>query len=223
MPWTFELRAPNSITVASRTTRGTTACGAPRGNALGMGICLAPSGYENEMKAFTSVSPAFQWFPFTLVSSGSQNNYLMRWKPFTSAVQEMKTRRVNARRAEKENVNQGVHQGNQTPQANQAPVDPPAMMDVEIRLALLILTQAMTVQAQVVTTQAQAMTAQANRATGPHVNTVDSRLRDFTRMNPPVFLGSKVGEDPQEFMEEVYKIIDAMGVTSVEKAELAAY
>ncbi|KAK4709703.1 hypothetical protein R3W88_004216 [Solanum pinnatisectum] len=47
-----------------------------------------------------------------------------------------------------------------------------------------------------------------------------ARLRDFTRMNPPMFFGSKVNEDPQEFVEEVYKIVDAMGVTSIEKAEL---
>ncbi|WMV24626.1 hypothetical protein MTR67_018011 [Solanum verrucosum] len=57
----------------------------------------------------------------------------------------------------------------------------------------------------------------------PCGSTVASRLRDFTRMNPPMFLGSKVGEDPQEFVEEVYKIVDAMRVTSVEKAELATY
>ncbi|XP_049405168.1 uncharacterized protein LOC125868581 [Solanum stenotomum] len=42
-------------------------------------------------------------------------------------------------------------------------------------------------------------------------------------MNPPMFFGSKKGEDPQEFVEEVYKIIDSMGVNSIEKAELAAY
>ncbi|XP_049368652.1 uncharacterized protein LOC125833534 [Solanum verrucosum] len=30
-------------------------------------------------------------------------------------------------------------------------------------------------------------------------------------------------EDPQEFIDEVYKVLDIMGVTSVEKAELAAY
>ncbi|WMV54708.1 hypothetical protein MTR67_048093 [Solanum verrucosum] len=50
-----------------------------------------------------------------------------------------------------------------------------------------------------------------------------SRVTDFTRMNPPEFYGSKVEEDPQEFIDEVYKIMIIMGVTQVEKAELAAY
>ena len=50
-----------------------------------------------------------------------------------------------------------------------------------------------------------------------------SRLRDFVRMNPPNFLVSKVGEDPQEFIDEVYKIVHAMGVTSWEKAEFVTY
>ena len=40
-----------------------------------------------------------------------------------------------------------------------------------------------------------------------------SRLSDFVRMNPPIFLGSKVGEDPQEFLDVVYKVFSAMGVT----------
>ena len=38
-----------------------------------------------------------------------------------------------------------------------------------------------------------------------------------------VFFGSKLKEDPQYFLDEVYKILYAMGVTSIEKAELAAY
>ena len=50
-----------------------------------------------------------------------------------------------------------------------------------------------------------------------------SWLRDFTRMNPSIFLGSKVNEDPQEFLEEVYKNVEAMGVSSSERAELAGY
>ena len=41
----------------------------------------------------------------------------------------------------------------------------------------------------------------------PRVNlvesTMNSRLRDFVRMIPPNFHGSKVGEDPQEFLDGV--------------------
>ena len=50
-----------------------------------------------------------------------------------------------------------------------------------------------------------------------------SHLSDFTRMNPPKFFESKFGEEPQEFLDEVYKILFAIGVTLSEKAELAAY
>ncbi|WMV08734.1 hypothetical protein MTR67_002119 [Solanum verrucosum] len=50
-----------------------------------------------------------------------------------------------------------------------------------------------------------------------------SRVRDFTWMNPPVFYGYKVEEHPHEFIYEIYKVLDIMGVTLVEKAKLAAY
>ena len=126
--------------------------------------------------------------------------------------------RANPWRAEEENV--GVPpqrlQGDQVPignQDNEVPVVPPAMTNEEIRAAFLTL--------------AHAMTAQANRDVGPRVNanesTAASRLRDFVRMNPPIFLGSRIGEDPQGFLDEIYKFVDAMGVSSREKAELASY
>ncbi|XP_049373433.1 uncharacterized protein LOC125838415 [Solanum verrucosum] len=103
---------------------------------------------------------------------------------------------------EEEIVNEGLPQGDQVPLGNQVPVDPPTMTNEEVRLALLMMAQA-------VTTQAEAMTAQATRGVeanmNPIVSTMASRLSDFVRMNPPVFLGSKVGEDPQEFLDEVYK------------------
>ena len=66
---------------------------------------------------------------------------------------------------------------------------------------------------------ANAITMQA----GPNMTTPASRIRDFTRMNPPVFYGSKVEEDPQEFIDQVLKVVTIMGVTSIKRAEFAAY
>ena len=42
-------------------------------------------------------------------------------------------------------------------------------------------------------------------------------------MNLLIFLGSKVGEDPQEFLDGVYKVLSVMGWTSMKKAELASH
>lgn len=65
---------------------------------------------------------------------------------------------------------------------------------------MLLITQDMTSQSRSITTQAQAITAQANREGVKRVNanegTTASRLRDFVKMNPSIFLGSQVGEDP---------------------------
>ncbi|XP_015075291.1 uncharacterized protein LOC107019258 [Solanum pennellii] len=78
--------------------------------------------------------------------------------------------------------------------------------------------------AQAITMQAQAMTAQVNRQDvqreNPPVRSMADRLRDFTRMNPPIFAGVKTSEDPQEFINELHKILVAMGATDIEKAEL---
>ena len=71
------------------------------------------------------------------------------------------------------------------------------------------------------------MTAQENWQVVPRphqqVTTMASRLRDFIRMNPPTFYGSKVKEDPQEFIDEVYKIILGIWLSTSDKAELATY
>lgn len=52
---------------------------------------------------------------------------------------------------------------------------------------------------------------------------MDSRLMDLTRMNPPMFFESKVYEDPQDFLDEVYEILYIMGMSSNEKAKLGFY
>ena len=49
------------------------------------------------------------------------------------------------------------------------------------------------------------------------------RLRDFPRINPPIFTGSTTSEDPQEFVDKLHKILVAMGATDTEKADFAPY
>ena len=71
------------------------------------------------------------------------------------------------------------------------------------------------------------MTTQLNFSVVTRVNvfeiTITSRLRDFVRMNPAIFLGSKVREDPHEFLDGVYNVLGSMRVTCWEKAHLASY
>ncbi len=59
------------------------------------------------------------------------------------------------------------------------------------------------------------MVAQENQKVAPRVNqkasTMASRLRDFSRIKPPMFFGSKVNEDPHDFLNDVYKILYSMG------------
>ena len=85
----------------------------------------------------------------------------------------------------------------------------------------------MDTQDQVVTTQSQAKMEQVNREVGPCVNqnasNMASHLSHFTRMNPPMFFGSKVNKNPQDFLDEVYKICFSMEVTSNQMEELAAH
>lgn len=42
-------------------------------------------------------------------------------------------------------------------------------------------------------------------------------------MNPPEFHGSKAEEDPQEFIDEVYKVLSIIGINLEEKEKLVAY
>lgn len=53
-----------------------------------------------------------------------------------------------------------------------------------------------------------------------NASTLAFRLTDFTRMNPLMFFGSKVTEEPQDFSDEVYKNLYVRGVSSNEKIEL---
>ena len=100
-------------------------------------------------------------------------------------------------------------------------------MDENMRVALFKMALYIITLTQAANTQAQLMMTHANREVVPRAYqqdaTMDSHLRDFTRMNPPNFYRSKVVEDPQEFIDEIYKILYRMGLSTSEKVELSTY
>lgn len=56
-----------------------------------------------------------------------------------------------------------------------------------------------------------------------HVSTPALRVRNFTKMKPPVHYGSNVKGDPQDFIGEVYKLLTIMGVSLENEAKLATH
>ena len=56
-----------------------------------------------------------------------------------------------------------------------------------------------------------------------NAKTTTSRISNFTRMNPPTFFNSKVEEDHQGIIGEVFNVLDFIGVSSQEKGERTAY
>lgn len=82
-------------------------------------------------------------------------------------------------------------------------VVPPPVRDEEIRSDFLNFAQAMPSNVNTITSHVQDIMAQVKQEVGPHnpqhASTMSSHLRDFTRLNPHMFFGSKEGEDPKTF------------------------
>ena len=101
----------------------------------------------------------------------------------------MNTRKNIDRTTEEENSNEMVPP--QAPQNPQVPIEEGVMYNVEIRWAIHRWTQVLDTQV-----------ARDARVQGKsNANTIASRIRDFTRMNPHTFFGSKVEEDPHSLMK----------------------
>ena len=98
-------------------------------------------------------------------------------------------------------------------------VNPPGLTDAEVRASLAQITQASTMQAKDMTSQVNRQDVQREN---PTVRNMADRVRDFTRMNPPIFTGAKTLENPHDFVDEVHKILVSMWATDIEKVELAS-
>lgn len=65
--------------------------------------------------------------------------------------------------------------------------------------------------------------AQENREVvspvNPNVGTKATKITNLTRINPLEFHGFKVYEDRQEFIDEIYNMVDIMRVSLVEKVK----
>ncbi|TMX01579.1 hypothetical protein EJD97_024244 [Solanum chilense] len=96
----------------------------------------------------------------------------------------MTTRRMGARRVEEERVNEEIPS-----QVEQVLQDGQDLQGVQVS------------QGEQVSIEGQGYEFWVNALE----STMTSRRRDFVRMNPPLFLGSKMEENPQEFLDGVYK------------------
>ena len=95
-------------------------------------------------------------------------------------------------------------------QNRQVPIEEGA---VKIRAVIHNLTQVLSTQ----------VSKDSRVQVNPNSSTTTSRIRNFTRMNPLTFFGSKVEGNPKVFVDEVFKVLDAMRVNSHKKVEIAAY
>ena len=109
---------------------------------------------------------------------------------------------------------------------DQPPLHPPPSMDENISVALLNMAQAITTQTQAAATQDQAMMAHANQEVVPMTKKkfyYDILFKGLHYDESSYFLWVQGVIKPYEFIDEIYKIIHAMGLSTREKVELSTY
>ena len=100
------------------------------------------------------------------------------------------------------------------------PVHPAGLTDAEVQTSLVHMAQAITMKALAIISKVNRQNVEKGNTS---VRSMDDKLRDFTIMNPPFFIGSNTLEDRQKFINEVNKVLVAMGATDTEKTKLASY
>ncbi|PHT99800.1 hypothetical protein BC332_29588 [Capsicum chinense] len=93
--------------------------------------------------------------------------------------------------------------------ANRPPTAQGDISNVEFRRSIHMLTQLVANQAQ-----------RSEGVGSASVTSEATRVGHFMKMNPPKFTGTKVEEDPQEFVDEIEKIFKVMHVDEVEASFL---
>ncbi|XP_070040219.1 uncharacterized protein [Nicotiana tomentosiformis] len=90
------------------------------------------------------------------------------------------------------------------------PVPSSGTTDQDMRSEVKLLTRLVAAQAKMRNTSI------ANRP-------VSARVRDFINLDPPLFTGSDPKEDPQTFIDQVYRTLRVMHASDTEVVELASY
>lgn len=96
------------------------------------------------------------------------------------------------------------------------PIPPPRASDPDLKGAIQLFTQLNVAQAQ-----RQYVCVNVPVATQGGI--AESRIKDFRRMSPPEFTGSKLAEDPQQFIDEAYRICKVMQVSDTDAVDMAAH
>ncbi|XP_060171750.1 uncharacterized protein LOC132602941 [Lycium barbarum] len=91
-------------------------------------------------------------------------------------------------------------------------VTPPSASDGDVRSAINMLTQLVAAQAQ---------RQESGSSSGG--NGESFKTKDFLRMNPPVFTGTKKDEDLQDYIDALQKIFRIMTVTKIEAATFGVH
>ncbi|XP_070050485.1 uncharacterized protein, partial [Nicotiana tomentosiformis] len=96
-----------------------------------------------------------------------------------------------------------------------APAFDSGVTDVDLRRTIQML-------AQIVASQVQRSSVEPTPSSQPG-EFASSRVNKFLQLDPPVFTGTNLKEDPQDFIDDMHKTLRVMHATETDGGELASY